>query len=465
MIDLPALKDRMREPTLVCKPRLDGRLPALVRLCVTSASRFPPGTLVTSDPITLDGNDPLRAFRCEFAVPPSAAGEVAYFCGNSLGLMPLATPAALQRVAAQWRTHAVEAHFTDADAWMPYHQLVRDGLARIAGAKPIEVVAMNSLTTNLHLMLVSFYRPTPARRKILMEARAFPSDRHALASQIAFHGGDVANDLIELAPLPGQQTIDMAQIEETLAREGERIALILWPGVQYATGQRFDLAAISALGARHGCAVGFDLAHAIGNVPVDLHASGADFAVWCSYKYLNSGPGAIAGCFVHERHATADLPRFAGWWGHDASTRFRMGPEFVPTPGAEGWQLSNPSILSLAPLRVSLDLFDRAGLGALRAKSLALTGWLADALAAQLKEYLQIITPSDPQQRGCQLSLRVRAGRDAGRAAFEHLARAGIICDWREPDVIRASPTPLYNSFADCQRLLDALTDFFRRPR
>lgn len=421
--------------------------------------------LVIADPTTLDANDPLRGLRAEFAMPPHATGEVAYFCGNSLGLMPRATPAALERVVAQWRTHAVEAHFTDADAWMPYHELVRDGLARVAGAKPIEVVAMNTLTTNLHLMMVSFYRPSPGRRKILIEARAFPSDRHAVASQIAFHGGDPATDLVELAPLPGRHCIDFAQIEEALEREGERIALILWPGVQYATGQRFDLAAISALGARHGCRVGFDLAHAIGNVPVDLHASGADFAVWCSYKYLNSGPGAIAGCFVHERHAQADLPRFAGWWGHDARTRFRMGPQFVPSAGADGWQLSNPSILSLAPLRASLEIFDRAGLAALRAKSLALTGWLADALVAELAEHLEIITPADPQQRGCQLSLRVRAGRDAGRRAFEHLAAAGIICDWREPDVIRASPTPLYNSFGDCRRLLDSLAECFRSVR
>lgn len=417
------------------------------------------------DPKALDANDPLNAFRAEFALPPHADGEVAYFCGNSLGLMPRATPAALERVFEQWRQHAVEAHFTDADAWMSYHELVRDGLARIVGAKPVEVVAMNTLTTNLHLMLVSFYRPTPARRKILMEARAFPSDRHALASQIEFHGGDPATDLIELAPLPGRHTIELEQIADVLEREGERIALILWPGVQYATGQRFDLAAIAALGARHGCRVGFDLAHAIGNVPVDLNASGADFAVWCSYKYLNSGPGAIAGCFVHERHAQADLPRFAGWWGHDAATRFRMGPEFVPTAGAEGWQLSNPSILSLAPLRVSLQIFDRAGLPALRRKSMALTGWLADTLNAELAEHIEIVTPADPGQRGCQLSLRVRAGRDAGRQAFEHLGRAGIVCDWREPDVIRASPTPLYNTYADCQRLVASLAQYFRRTR
>lgn len=417
------------------------------------------------DPSQLDANDPLRSLRQEFAIPMHAGSAVAYFCGNSLGLMPRGTPAALDRVVEQWQTHAVEAHFTDRDAWMNYHELVRDGLARVAGAKPIEVVAMNTLTSNLHLMMVSFYRPTPQRRKILIEARAFPSDRYAVASQIAFHGGDPAQDLIELAPLPGAHTIDTAQIEEVLAREGEQIALILWPGVQYASGQRFDLPAIAALGARYGCAVGFDLAHAIGNVPVDLHASGADFAVWCSYKYLNSGPGAIAGCFVHEKHARADLPRFAGWWGHDASSRFRMGPDYVPSAGADGWQLSNPSILSLAPLRVSLAQFERAGLPALRDKSTALTGWLAQSLVDRLGDHLELLTPSDPNQRGCQLSIRVRAGREAGRSAFEHLAADGIICDWREPDVIRASPVPLYNRFSDCQRLVDSLEEFFRGQR
>ncbi|MGE4070088.1 MAG: kynureninase [Lysobacterales bacterium] len=417
---------------------------------------------MSQNPSHLDAVDPLQGFRAEFAVPSMAGREIAYFCGNSLGLMPRATPAALSRVTEQWQTQAVEAHFTDDDAWMNYHELVRDGLALIAGAKPIEVVAMNTLTTNLHLMMVSFYRPTPQRRKILIEARAFPSDRHAVASQIAFHGGDPAADLIELAPLPGASTIDLAQIEAILEREGERIALILWPGVQYASGQRFDLQRIAALGRRFGCAVGFDLAHAIGNVPVDLHDSGADFAVWCSYKYLNSGPGAIAGCFVHERHANEHLPRFAGWWGHQAATRFRMGPEFVPTPGADGWQLSNPSILSLAPLRVSLAQFQRAGLPALRDKSIALTGWLAENLITRLGDHLDILTPSDPEQRGCQLSIRVRAGRQAGRDAFEFLAAAGILCDWREPDVIRASPVPLYNRFSDCQRLVDALDEFFR---
>jgi kynureninase len=413
-----------------------------------------------------DAHPAFRAgeFRPRFAIPRHGNDEIAYFCGNSLGLMPLSTPAALERVTEQWRTHAVEAHFTDADAWMPYHALVRDGLARLVGAKPIEVVAMNTLTTNLHLMMVSFYRPTRERRKILIEAGAFPSDRHAVASQIRFHGGDPASDLIELAPLPGATTIATEQIAEVLAREGERVALVLWPGVQYASGQRFDLGAITRLAHAQGCRVGFDLAHAVGNVPVDLHDSGADFAVWCHYKYVNSGPGAIAGCFVHERHAEAELPRFAGWWGHEQASRFRMGPEFVPTPGAEGWQLSNPSIFALAPLRASLAIFDEVGITALRQASLGLTGVLADAIGERLGERLEILTPADPAQRGCQLSLRVRAGREAGRALFESLGRAGIVCDWREPDVIRAAPVPLYNTAQDCERLLDELRRVLGEP-
>lgn len=412
---------------------------------------------MSQDPCALDAADPLAALRDEFAIPQHAGGDVAYFCGNSLGLMPRAVEGAVARVLEQWRTLGVEAHFTDHDAWMPYHALVRDALAELAGARPSEVVAMNTLTTNLHLMMASFYRPTPRRRKILIEARAFPSDRYAVASQISFHGGDPAVDLIELAPPDGEHTLSELQIADVLAREGDRIALILWPGVQYASGQRFDLGWLAAAGAALGCRVGFDLAHAIGNVPVDLNASGADFAVWCSYKYLNSGPGAIAGCFVHERHAQADLPRFAGWWGHRQDTRFLMGPDFQPAPGAEGWQLSNPSIFSLAPLRASLQLFQRAGLPALRAKSLSLTGWLAAAVRAELDDHLEILTPADPNARGCQLSLRVRAGREAGRRLFEALGAAGVICDWREPDVIRAAPVPLYNRHADCAKLVEVL--------
>jgi kynureninase len=397
--------------------------------------------------------------RDRFAIPMPDGKPWAYFCGNSLGLMPKAAPAMLARVAEQWSTLAVEAHFTDRDAWMPYHALVREGLARLAGANPSEVVAMNTLTTNLHLMMASFYRPQGARRVILIEKRAFPSDRHAVASQIEWHGGSVAADLVELAPLPGEDCVTPAQIDAAIAELGERLALVLWPGVQYATGQRFDLARIAAAAHAVGAIAGFDLAHAIGNVPVDLHAAQADFAVWCSYKYLNAGPGAIAGCFVHERHAQTTRPRLAGWWGHDEASRFRMEPAFVPTPGADGWQLSNPSIFALAPLRASLELFDEIGIDALRQRSLQMTGQLADAIVGELSDAIHILTPSDPAQRGCQLSLRVRAGRDAGRALFDRLHRAGVIGDWREPDVIRVAPAPLYNNQDDVTRLLNALRE------
>ncbi len=396
-------------------------------------------------------------YREQFVIPGN--GDWAYFCGNSLGLMPRSVPHAVQRVTEQWATLAVEAHFTDRDAWMPYHNLVRDQLARLAGAKPIEVVAMNTLTTNLHLMMASFYRPRGERRAILIEARAFPSDRHAVASQINLHGGSVDDDLIELAPLPGHETIAPEQIAAAIAAIGERLALVLWPGVQYVTGQRFDLAAITHAAHAVGAVAGFDLAHAIGNVPVDLHASDADFAVWCSYKYLNAGPGSIAGCFVHERHADRGLPRMAGWWGHDPATRFQMGPEFRPTPGADGWQLSNPSIFALAPLRASLELFDAVGMAALRDRSMQMTGFLAAAIDAEMSRYLDILTPRDPQQRGCQISLRVRAGRESGRRLHDALHARGIIGDWREPDVIRVAPAPLYNNQSDIERLLSGLRE------
>lgn len=401
----------------------------------------------------------MQAFsRDQFAIPTHGQ-PWAYFCGNSLGLMPRSVPAALARVTEQWATLAVEAHFTDRDAWMPYHERVRDSLARLVGAKPLEVVAMNTLTTNLHLMLASFYRPKGERCAILIEARAFPSDRHAVASQIELAGGDPNRDLIELAPLPGEDTLQPSQIDATIAALGERLALVLWPGVQYATGQRFDLARIAAAAHAVGAAAGFDLAHAVGNVPVDLHDANADFAVWCSYKYLNAGPGAIAGCFVHERHAEAELPRMAGWWGHDAGTRFQMGPEFRPTPGADGWQLSNPSIFALAPLRASLDLFDRVGIDALRQRSMEFTGYLASVIDAELADSLQILTPKDPLQRGCQLSLRVRGGREAGKSLHAAMHARGVIGDWREPDVIRVAPAPLYNDGDDIARLLQALRE------
>jgi kynureninase len=404
-----------------------------------------------------DDADPLAAFRGEFLIPPHGDGEQTYLCGNSLGLQPRATRQALLDELDDWSTLGVEAHFRGKHPWMPYHEFVRTHLAEVVGAHPAEVVAMNSLTVNLHLMMVSFYRPTAQRAAILLEKNSFPSDRYAIESQIRFHGHDPATALIELESDEANGTISAAAIERTLEQHGARIALVLLPGVQYLTGQVFDLKRIADLAQRKGCVVGFDLAHAVGNVPVNLHDSGADFAVWCSYKYMNSGPGAVAGCFVHERHARSDRPRFAGWWGHDQSTRFKMGPDFVASAGADGWQLSNPPILALAPLRVSLEVFHRAGIARLREKSLALTGYLADLIDGTLASVLDIATPREPARRGCQLSLRVNGPREAGRALFDYLTRNGIIVDWREPDVIRAAPAPLYNTFADCARFVRAI--------
>ena len=404
-----------------------------------------------------DAADPLRALRDEFLIPRHGDKEQAYFCGNSLGLQPRGARAMVEEVLDKWARQAVEGHFLDPAPWMPYHELVREPLAAVVGVEPSEVMAMNSLTANLHLMLVSFYRPTQERPAILMEAGAFPSDRYALESQVRFHGFDPAIDLIEVEPDNDDGTISMQAIERAIATHGPRIATIVWPGVQYRTGQAFDLKEIARLGHAAGAIVGFDLAHGVGNLPLQLHDSDADFAVWCHYKYMNSGPGAVAGCFVHARHARSDRPRFAGWWGHDQASRFRMGPQFVPTSGADGWQLSNPPILGLAPLRASLDLFARAGMPALRAKSEQLTGYLEQLIRTQLGGVLQIVTPADPAQRGCQLSLRVVGGRERGRALFETLAADGIIGDWREPDVIRISPAPLYNTHADVLRFVRAV--------
>ena len=400
----------------------------------------------------LDAADPLHALRSEFHIPRHEGREQAYFCGNSLGLQPKAARGYVEEVLEKWAVEAVEGHFTGSGQWMPYHALVRNGLAAAVGALPSEVVAMNSLTANLHLMMVSFYRPTPERPAILMEAGAFPSDRYALESQVRFHGFDPDTDLIEVQPDEPDGTLSMAAIEQAIAEHGPRLALVLWPGVQYRTGQAFDMAEIVRLGHAAGAVVGFDHAHAAGNLPLRLHDAGADFAVWCHYKYMNAGPGAVAGCFVHERHARTDRPRFAGWWGHEQDSRFRMGPEFVPTPGAEGWQLSNPPILGLAPLRASLALFERAGMDALRARSERLTAYLQALIEARLSPVLQIVTPCEASRRGAQLSLRVRAGREAGRDLFAHLARNGVLGDWREPDVIRISPAPLYNNHADVLR-------------
>jgi len=405
--------------------------------------------------IALDAADPLRALRNEFLIPKHKHNEQLYFVGNSLGLQPRGARAQVLEVMDKWANEAVEGHFTGASQWMTYHELVREPLARVVGAQPQEVVAMNSLTANLHLMMVSFYRPTRERPAILMEAGAFPSDRHALESQVRFHGFDPATDLIELEADEPNGTLSMQAIERAIAEHGHRLALILWPGVQYRTGQAFDLAEIVRLGHAAGAVVGFDLAHAVGNLPLRLHDINADFAVWCHYKYLNSGPGAVAGCFVHTRHADTDRPRFAGWWGHDKHSRFRMGPEFLPTPGAEGWQLSNPPILGLAPLRASLDLFDRAGMEAIRVKSVQLTGFLEALIHARVGDVLEVITPSEPARRGAQLSLRVAGGRERGRELFDYLASVGTLGDWREPDVIRISPAPLYNRYMDVYRFVE----------
>ena len=406
--------------------------------------------------LALDAADPLRPFRNEFLVPRHRERDQVYFVGNSLGLQPRGARAHVLEVLDKWAGEAVEGHFSGPTGWMNYHGLVREPLARLVGAQPGEVVAMNTLTVNLHLMMASFYRPTRERPAILIEAGAFPSDRHAVESQIRLHGYDPATDLIEVQPDEAAGTLSMDAIAAAIEQHGPRLALVLWPGVQYRTGQAFDLAAITRLAHAQGAVAGLDLAHAVGNLPLSLHDDGADFAVWCHYKYVNAGPGAVAGCFVHERHGASNLPRLAGWWGHEVATRFRMAPEFVPSAGAEGWQLSNPPVLALAPLRASLEQFDRAGgMAVLRAKSEKLTGFLDSLVRRRLGDVLEIITPAEPARRGAQLSLRVAGGRERGRELFDYLRDTGILGDWREPDVIRISPAPLYNRYSDVLRFVE----------
>ncbi len=404
----------------------------------------------------LDRQDPLAEWRDRFWIPRHGDdGEQLYFVGNSLGLQPKALAGYIEEELSHWRELGVEGHFSGPRPWMSYHEALREPLARLVGARPAEVVAMNALTVNLHLLMVSFFRPAGERNRIVIERQPFPSDRYAVESQLRFHGLDPDECLVELGADSDRRLVDEALVEDYLACEGDRVALVLWPGVQYATGQNFDLARIAAAARAAGAAVGFDLAHAVGNVPVNLHDSGADFAAWCSYKYLNSGAGAVSGAFVHERHHDRrDLPRFHGWWGCEPEQRFLMGPEFVPAPGADAWLLSNSPILSMAPLRVSLDIFEAAGHDALREKSLRLTGYLEGLLRSELPELIDIITPGDPSRRGCQLSLAVREGPEAGRDLFGHLVRQGVVGDWREPDIIRVAPVPLYNRFEDCWHLV-----------
>jgi kynureninase len=403
----------------------------------------------------LDAADPLAALRSRFALPRDAQGQpLTYLCGHSLGLMPLDARRLIEEELQDWADLGVEGHHRARRPWIDYAELLQQGLARLAGAQPDEVVAMNSLTVNLHLMMASFYRPAGRRRLIVMESGAFSSDRHAVTSQLAWHGLTVDEGLIEIAAPQGQDVIGTDALQALLAQRGDEVALVLWPGVQYRTGEAFDLSLIAAAARAAGACCGFDLAHAMGNLPLALHDSGTDFAVWCGYKYLNGGPGALAGAFVHQRHAQADLPRLSGWWGHDPATRFAMGPQFVPAVGAAGWQISNPPILSATPLLASLPLFEAAGTAALQAKTRSLGALLSDATATHCADTLQVITPA---ARGCQLSLRVKAGRDTGRRVFAQLTGAGVVADWREPDIIRVAPVPLYNTHVDVARLVTAL--------
>lgn len=409
----------------------------------------------------MDARDPLAGFRERFHIPKAPDGsDSVYLVGHSLGLQPKTVRAYVEQELKDWETLGVEAHFRGRHPWMPYHRLLTSQMADLVGAQPAEVVVMNSLTVNLHLLMVSFYRPSKARHKIIIEGSAFPSDQYAVKSQIEFHGFDPATSLIELRPREGEATLRDEDILATIEREGRHTALILLGGVNYSTGQAFDIPAITRAGHAQGCVVAFDLAHAAGNLALQLHDSGVDFAAWCSYKYLNGGPGCVGGCFVHERHAKSfDLPRFAGWWGHDQATRFQMGPEFHPMTGAEGWQLSNPSILSMAALRASLDIFAEAGIQKLRARSLSLTGYLEFLLDQLGSRAFEIITPRESTRRGAQLSLRIRSG---GRGLCDRLSEEGVLGDWREPDILRVAPAPLYNSYHDVYRFVQRFADHLR---
>jgi len=404
-----------------------------------------------------DQKDPLRAFRDRFYFPQVNGRDAIYFCGNSLGLQPKSAQMYIDNEMYKWANLAVEGHFKGQEPWFNYHQLLSGGTARVVGAKESEVVVMNQLTVNLHLMLVSFYRPGGKRFKIITEGGAFPSDQYALESQTKYHGYKPEEAIIELFPREGEHTLRTEDILQSIEEHADELALVMMGGINYYTGQVFDMEAITRAGHAAGALVGFDLAHAAGNVPLQLHDWDVDFAVWCTYKYLNSGPGGTSGVFVHERHGqNPEMPRFAGWWGHDAAARFQMKKGFVPMPGAEGWQLSNGQILPFALHRASLELFDKAGMENLRHKSEKLTGYL-EYLIDDVhvgKDVLEMITPRDPQARGCQISLLVK--KDA-RLLFDKLMEAGIIVDYREPNVIRVAPTPLYNSFEEVYRFSEIL--------
>ncbi len=403
-----------------------------------------------------DQLDTLSKYRKQFHIPKDEDGnELIYLCGNSLGLQPKTTKSYINQELEDWANLGVEGHTEAKNPWLPYHEFLTESMAKVVGAKPIEVVTMNTLTANLHFMMVSFYKPTTERYKIIIEADAFPSDKYAVESQLRHHGFDDKDGLILWKAREGEELVRYEDLEAIMKAHGNEVALIMIGGVNYYTGQYFDLKRITKLGHNYGCMVGFDCAHGAGNVELNLHESGADFAVWCTYKYLNSGPGSLAGAFVHERHAhNKDLNRFTGWWSHNKQTRFNMRHEFDQLPGAEGWQLSNPPILSLAAIRASLDIFNEVGIDKLNEKSRKLTAYFEFLLKQLGEDTIRIITPENPEERGCQLSIQVK---NADKSLHNKLTEASVISDWREPDVIRCAPVPLYNSFEDVYQMVEKL--------
>ena len=409
--------------------------------------------------LQLDAEDPLRDFREEFYFPLGKDGKpVIYFAGNSLGLMPKSAMQVVDEELDNWATLGVDAHHATGTPWYSYHEALREPTARLVGAKPLEVICINSLTVNLHMMMATFYRPTTSRFKIMMEEPAFPSDTYAIKTQIGHHGLDPKDTLILARPRKGEFTITTLDIVNLIDKHADQLAMVMFAGVNFFTGQLFDIEKITAAAHNRGITVGFDLAHAIGNVPLSLHDWNVDFAVWCSYKYLNAGPGAVAGAFVHERHATnTSLPRLAGWFGNDPNTRFRLHlePDFIPVPSADGWQISNPPIFSMAPLRASLAIFDEAGgMDALRGKSIRLTSYLQFLLNQNASKRFTVITPKSPHERGCQLSI---LAHEDPKKLHNELIAADVKCDFREPNVIRVAPTPLYNTFHEVWRFAQLL--------
>ena len=409
----------------------------------------------------LDKQDSIAIMRDEFHIPKQDNGQdEIYLCGNSLGLQPKRTSEYINYELSQWQKLGVKGHFSGDYPWMPYHEFLADETAKLVGAKPSEVVSMNSLTANLHFMMVSFYQPKGNRNKILIEEHAFPSDHYAVESQIKFHGLNPDESMLLAKPRDGDDTIRTEDILQLIESQGDEIALIMLPGVQYYTGEVFDMQAITQAGHAKGCKVGFDLAHAAGNIVMGLHDWGVDFAAWCSYKYLNSGPGSVAGCFVHEKHhSNKNLPRFAGWWGHDKETRFEMENTFIPMQSTEAWQLSNPPILSLAAIRASLDTVKQAGgIEVLRNKSIKLTAYMRDCLEQELNDKIDIITPKSSKCSGAQLSIIVKGDVD-GKSVFDSIEEKGVTCDFRHPNVIRVAPVPLYNSFTDAFNFVKLLKE------